>query len=53
MQENSNDYQICINEALDNAKKRINLLDKADKNSVLKEYEEWINDDLNNWVFSN
>ena len=50
MQENSNDYQICINEALDNAKKRINLLDKADKNSVLKEYEEWINDDLNNYT---
>ena len=50
MQENSNDHQICINEALDNAKKRINLLDKADKNSVLKEYEEWINDDLNNYT---
>ena len=50
MQENSNDYQICINEALDNAKKRINLLDKADKNSVLKEYEEWINDDLKNYA---
>ena len=50
MQENSNDYQICINEALDNAKKRINLLDKADKNSVLKEYEEWINDELNNYT---
>ena len=50
MQENPNDYQICINEALDNAKKRINLLDKADKNSVLKEYEEWINDDLNNYT---
>ena len=50
MLENSNDYQICINEALDNAKKRINLLDKADKNSVLKEYEEWINDDLNNYT---
>ena len=50
MQENSNDYQICINEALNNAKKRINLLDKADKNSVLKEYEEWINDDLNNYT---
>ena len=50
MKENSNDYQICINEALDNAKKRINLLDKADKNSVLKEYEEWINDDLNNYT---
>ena len=48
MQENSNDYQICINVALDNAKKRIDLLDEADKKSVLEEYKEWINDDLNN-----
>ena len=48
MQENSNDYQICISVALDNAKKRINLLDNADKKSVLEEYKEWINDDFNN-----
>ena len=48
MQENPNDYQICINVALDNAKKRIDLLDNADKKSVLEEYKEWINDDLNN-----
>ena len=48
MQEQSNDYQICINVALDNAKKRIDLLDDADKKSVLEEYKEWINDDLNN-----
>ena len=45
--ENSKDYQFCINVALDNAKKRINLLDNADKKSVLEEYKEWINDDLN------
>ena len=38
MQENSKDYQFCINVALDN----------ADKKSVLDEYKEWINDDLNN-----
>ncbi len=50
MQKNSNDYQICINVALDNAKKRINLLDNADKKSVLEEYNEWINDDLNNYT---
>ena len=46
--ENSKDYQFCINVALDNAKKRINLLDNADKKSVLEEYKEWINDDFNN-----
>ena len=48
MQENSIDYHFCIKFALENAKKRINLLDNADKKSVLAEYREWINDDLNN-----
>ena len=48
MQENSKDYKFCINVALDNAKKRINLLDNADKKSVFEEYKEWINDDFNN-----
>ena len=47
MQENSKDYQYCIKVALDNAKKRINLLDNLDKKSVLEEYKEWINDGLN------
>ena len=48
MQENSNDYKFCINLALDNAKKRINLLDNFDKKCVLEEYKELINDGLNN-----
>ncbi len=47
MQENSKDYKFCIDLALDNAKKRINLLDNFDKKSVLEEYKEWINDGLN------
>ena len=47
MQENSNDYKFCINVALDNAKKRINLLDNSNKNCVLEEYKEWIHDGLN------
>ena len=48
MQENSNDYTLCIELALDNAKKRINLLDNnSDKNCVMEEYKEWINDGLN------
>ena len=46
MQENSNDYKFCIKLALDNAKKRINLLDSSDKKSVLDEYKEWIKDGL-------
>ena len=48
MLENSKDYQFCIKVALDNAKKRINLLDDSNKKCVLEEYKEWINDGLNN-----
>ena len=50
MKENSNDYKFCIKLALDNAKKRINLLNNSDKKCVLEEYKEWIKDDfdLNN-----
>ena len=44
MQENSKDYEFCINLALENAKKRINLLDDTDKKCVLDEYKEWLND---------
>ena len=47
MQENSKDYQYCIEVALGNAKKRIKLLDNSDKKSILEEYKEWINDGLN------
>ena len=47
MQENSKDYKFCIKLALDNAKKRIKLLDNFDKKCVLEEYKEWINDCLN------
>ena len=47
MQEKSKDYKFCINLALNNAKKRINLLDNFDKKCVLDEYKEWINDGLN------
>ena len=46
MQENYKDYKICIKVALDNAKKRVNLLDNSDKKSVLEEYKEWINDGI-------
>ena len=46
MQNNSKDYKFCIKLALDHAKKRINLLDNSDKQSVLEEYKEWFNDGL-------
>ena len=46
MIENSKNYEFCINVALENAKKRINLLDNSDKKCVLEEYKEWLNDGL-------
>ena len=48
MQENSKDYEFCIKVALDNAKKRIRILDNSDKKCVLEEYNEWIKDGLIN-----
>ena len=48
MNQNSNNYEFCIKLAIDNAKKRINLLDDSDKNCVLEEYKEWIKDGLSN-----
>ena len=47
MQENPNDYKFCIKLALDNAKKRISLLDNSDKKCVIEEYKEWFNGGLN------
>ena len=47
MQENSNDYEFSIRLALDNAKKRINLLEDSNKKCVIEEYREWLNDGLN------
>ena len=48
MQENSKGYEFCIKLALDNAKKRINLLDNSNKKCVFDEYKEWLNDDVSN-----
>ena len=47
MRENPKDYEFCIKIALDNAKKRINLLGDSEKECVIEEYKEWINDGLN------
>ena len=48
MQQNSKDYEFCIKLAIENAKKRINLLDGPDKNCITEEYKEWIIDGLSN-----
>ena len=51
MRENSNDYKFSIKVALDNAKKRINLLEDSNKKCVIEEYREWLNDGLNKNTF--
>ena len=40
------DYKFCINLAIDNAKKRIKLLENSDQKCVLEEYKEWLKDDV-------
>ena len=47
MKEDLKDYKFCINIAIDNAKKRIKLLDKMDQKCVMEEYKEWIKDGFN------
>ena len=47
MKQNPKDYKFCIEVALNNAKKRINLLDNSDRKCVLDEYNEWIKDGIN------
>ncbi len=48
MHQNFQNYEFCIKVAIDNAKKRIHLLDESEKNCVLEEYKEWFNEDFSN-----
>ena len=48
MKENSNNYKFSIKIALENAKKRINLLEDSNKKCVIEEYREWIKDGSSN-----
>ena len=50
MNKNPQDYESSIKIALDNAKKRIKLLENSDKKCVLEEYREWINDGLSKHI---
>ena len=47
MSEFSKDYKFCINIAIENAKKRIKILDKMDSECIIEEYREWIKDGFN------
>ena len=42
MKKDSVDLKYSINTAIENAKKRINLLNKTDQKCILEEYKEWI-----------
>ena len=42
MNEDSGDIKFCINLAIDNAEKRIKLLEERDKKCILEEYKEWL-----------
>ena len=46
MNKDTKDYKFCINKAIENAKERINLLDKPDQECIFDEYKEWIKDDF-------
>ena len=46
MKKDTKDFKFCIKIAIENAKKRINLLEKKDQKCVFEEYKEWIKYDL-------
>ena len=46
MKEDSGDIKFCINLAIDNAEKRIKLLEEIDQKCILEEYKEWLKDDV-------
>ena len=50
MNETPKEHESSIKVALDNAKKRIKLLDNSNKKCVLEEYREWIHDGLNKHI---
>ena len=46
MKKDSVDFKFCIKLAIDNAKKRIKLLEKENQKCILQEYKEWLKDDV-------
>ena len=46
MKENSVDIKYCINLAIDNAEKRIKLLEKRDQKCIFEEYNEWLKESI-------
>ena len=46
MKKDSADIKFCINLAIDNAEKRIKLLEKRDQKCILEEYKEWLKESI-------
>ena len=46
MEKDSTDYKFYINLAIDNAKKRIKLLEERDQKCILEEYKEWLKESI-------
>ena len=46
MKEESVDIKFCINLAIDNAEKRIKLLEERDQKCILEEYKEWLKETI-------
>ena len=44
MKKDSVDIKYCLKLAIDNAEKRIKLLEKRDQKCILEEYKEWLKD---------
>ena len=42
MNEDSGDIKFCLKLAIDNAEKRIKLLEKKDQKCILEEYKDWL-----------
>ena len=46
MKKDSVDIKFCINLAIDNAEKRIKLIEKSDQKCILEEYKEWLKESV-------
>ena len=46
MKKDSVDIQFCINLAIDNAEKRVKLLEERDQKCILAEYKEWLKETI-------
>ena len=46
MNEDSGDIKFSINLAIDNAEKRIKLLEERDQKCILEEYKEWLKETI-------